>query len=158
MTVQESLLESHPFFEGMAPLHINLIAQYALPAEFQAGQLLIRRSDQANQFYIILDGKVGLEMSASNRNVVPLMTLGAGEVLGWSWLLEPYVWHIDARAMESTRAISLNGEQLRATCEANPELGYQVLKRLIASIADRLMTTRIQMLDIYSVYREGGRL
>jgi hypothetical protein len=69
--------------------------------------------------------------------------------LGWSWLIPPYKWRFDARAIETTRAFALDGKCLRGKCDEDPRLGYELLKRIAATIAERLHATRLQMLDVY---------
>ena len=71
------------------------------------------------------------------------------DVLGWSWLIPPYRWRFDARAIDLTRAIALDGKCLRGKCDQDPRLGYELLKRVAAIMAERLHATRLQMLDVY---------
>jgi hypothetical protein len=55
-----------------------------------------------------------------NGGAMTVLTVGAGEVLGWSWLVPPYRWNFDARALEPTRAIALDGKCLRTKAEQDP--------------------------------------
>jgi CRP-like cAMP-binding protein len=73
-------------------------------------------------------------------------------VLGWSWLFPPYRWHFDARALELTRAIALDGKCLREKCEEDHDLGYELVKRVAQIIMERLQATRLQLLDVYGVH------
>ena len=61
-----------------------------------------------------------------------------GEVLGWSWLFPPYRWHFDARALEPVRAIAFDGACLRGKCEADHELGYELMQRFAQVLIERL--------------------
>ena len=70
-------------------------------------------------------------------------------MLGWSWLVSPYLWRFDARALELTRALVLDGKCLRGKCESDHHLGYALLNRFAHIIDRRLQATRIQLLDIY---------
>ena len=76
-------------------------------------------------------------------------TVEEGDVLGWSWLIPPYHWHFDARAIDLTRAIALDGKCLRTKCEEDHNLGYELLKRFSHIIEQRLQATRIRLLDVY---------
>jgi CRP/FNR family transcriptional regulator, cyclic AMP receptor protein len=80
---------------------------------------------------------------------VIIQTVGSGDVLGWSWLIPPYRWRFDARTVERTRAIALNGQCLRTKCDDSPRLGYELLKRVTSVFAERLLATRLQLLDVY---------
>ncbi|MDH3719745.1 MAG: Crp/Fnr family transcriptional regulator, partial [Planctomycetota bacterium] len=70
-------------------------------------------------------------------------------VLGWSWLFPPYIWYFDARAMIRTRAVAVDGLCLRAKCDEDPKLGYELMKRFSAILNSRLQAARLQILDIY---------
>ena len=72
--------------------------------------------------------------------------------MGWSWLLPPYTWRFCARAVEATRAIALDAKCLRAKCEQNHDLGYELLKRFSQNIYRRLDSTRLQLLDLYAAH------
>ena len=68
-------------------------------------------------------------------------------MLGWTWLFPPYYWHFDARAVEPTLAIFFYGTRLREKSEVDAELGYELMKRMVAVIIRRLQATRRQLLD-----------
>jgi hypothetical protein len=77
-------------------------------------------------------------------------TAGAGDVLGWSWLFEPYRWHFDARAQRPTRALAFDGKCLRGKCEEDHDLGYEFFQRFTRLAIERLEETRLQLLDLYA--------
>jgi CRP-like cAMP-binding protein len=81
------------------------------------------------------------------------MTLGPGDILGWSWLFPPYVWKFDARAREAVRATAFDGACLRKKCDADPAMGYELMKRLAHLVSKRLEATRLQLLDLYAADR-----
>ena len=80
-----------------------------------------------------------------------LETLGEGDVLGWSWLIQPYYYVFDEKVLELTRAIALDGKCLRRQCEDDHHLGFELLKRFSSILENRLATTRLQLLDLYGV-------
>jgi len=149
METLEPLLTEHPFLSGLEPQHIKLIVGCASNVRFDAGQYIFREDEEANQFYIIRQGKVALEIYAAERGSLIIDTLGEGDILGWSWLIPPYNWRFDAKAVELTRAIALDGKCLRTKCENDHHLGYELLKRFASIVEQRLQSTRIQLLDIY---------
>ena len=148
METLEPLLAEHPFFRDLTPGDIKLFTGCAKNVRFEAGQMIFREGEDADQFYLIREGKVALEVFTS-RGSAPIQTISAGDVLGWSWLIPPYKWRFDARAIEITRAFALDGKCLRGKCDEDPRLGYELLKRIAAVIAERLHATRLQMLDVY---------
>ena len=147
----ETIVAEHPFFHGIDAGHLQQIAATASTARFAAGEFLFREGDEANQFYLLRHGTIALETYIPGPGAVTIQTLLAGEVLGWSWLFPPYRWHFSARAVELTRAMARDGRVLRARCEEDHDLGYELMKRFAQTIIQRLQTTRLQLLDMYRV-------
>lgn len=114
---------------------------------FGAGEFIFREGDPANRFYLIHSGTVALE-SRTNDGPRVVQTIGPGDVLGWSWLFPPYFWHFDARAVEPVEAVFFYATPLRAECEADHELGYELLSRMAQIVITRLQATRRQLLDL----------
>ena len=138
-----TLIAEHPFLAGMRPAHLDVLADCAMQTEFAQGQLIFREGDLANRFYLIQQGRVALESRGDERTVL-VQTLGAGDVLGWSWLFPPYYWHFDARTVAPTKAIFFYGTRLRTQCEEDHEFGYELIKRMAEVMIRRLQATRLQ--------------
>jgi CRP-like cAMP-binding protein len=149
MEALEKILAAHPFFEGLAPDLVNLIAVSASHVNYDPGQMIYREGEEANQFHLIHFGKVAIEVFDSKRGSLVIQTVGPGDVLGWSWLFPPYKWNFDARAVELTRAVALDGKTLREKAEVDHRLGFELLKRFSRIVVERLHAMRLQMLDIY---------
>ncbi len=147
----ERFLVASTFFRGMKKEYLELLAGCASNARFDAGEFILREGEAAKACYLIRQGKVSLEVLAPKRGAVTILTLGEGEVLGWSWLVRPYQWHFDARAVELTRAIALDGECLRRKSESDCCLGYELLKRFSQLMVERLQAARFQLINIYDM-------
>jgi CRP/FNR family cyclic AMP-dependent transcriptional regulator len=152
METLQRILADHPFTHGLNDRHLELLAGCASNVRFEAGQVVFREGEEANQFYLIREGKMAVELFAPERGPVNILTVGAGEVLGWSWLVPPYRWRFDARAIEPTRAIALDGKCLREKSERDSDLGYQLLKGIAHIMEERLQATRLQLLNVYEVH------
>lgn len=117
---------------------------------FEVDQTVFREGEQANRFYLIEQGRVVLESKAESDKPIVIDTIGNGDLLGWSWLFPPYVWHFTARARQPTGAIFFYGTVLREYCERDPELGFELLKRMSAVMTRRLQLARQKLLASYS--------
>ncbi|UCH49796.1 MAG: cyclic nucleotide-binding domain-containing protein [Betaproteobacteria bacterium] len=148
-TTLESYLAEHPMFRDLDPDYVKLLGECATDVSFDAGETLFRYGESADRFYLIRDGRVSLEATSTSGEALTIQTLEAGEVLGWSWLFPPYIWYFDARAMTRTRALAFDGLYLRAKCDEDPKLGYELMKRFSAILNSRLQAARLQILDIY---------
>ncbi len=134
--------------QGLTPHQIRLLCDRSMAVHFEPGQLIFREGDPANRFYLIHGGKVALESRVRDRGVALVQMVGAGEVLGWSWLFPPYYWHFDARAVELTSAAFFYATPLREECEEDHDLGYELMKRVAAVMMNRLQATRRQLIDV----------
>src|SRR3972149_2819044 len=145
----ETLLAQHPFFEGLEPSYLSFIAGCGANVTFEAGEYIFHEGDPADRFYIIRHGKVQREIFVPGRGPMPIDTLIAGDVLGWSWLFAPYRRFSDARSLELTRAIALDGVCLRGKCDEDHDLGYELMGRLAPLAMKRLQGMMLQFLDLY---------
>jgi len=150
METLERIVAEHPFFKGLESNYAELLTGCASNVRFSAGKYICKEGEEANQFYLIRGGKVALQIFAPQSDPLTVETLEEGDVLGWSWLVPPYIWNFHARAIQETRAIALDGKCLRAKCEQNHDLGYEVLKRFSQLMVRRLHATRFQLLDVYA--------
>lgn len=151
METLEPLIAEHPFFKNLDKSYLELIVGCASNVRFDAGQFIFRQGEEANQFYIVRQGKVAIEICPPGGDPIILQTISDGEILGWSWLIPPYHWQFDAQAVELTRAIILDGKCLRNKCEEDHNLGYELLTRLVSVIGKGLEAARMQLLDVYGV-------
>lgn len=150
MDTLEPILVEHPFFRGFEQSHIDLLVGCASNVRFNAGEFLFHAGEEADKFFLIRKGRVHLEFYNPAKGPVSIQTIGDGEVLGFSWLIPPYFWKFDGRAVELTRAIALDGKCLRGKCEKDHDFGYIMLKHFSHHMAEVLERARMQLLDIYS--------
>ena len=150
MSTLETVLADHPFFQGLDPSYTQFIAGCGANVRFNAGEVIFRQGEPADHFYVLRHGRVSLEVFAPDVGSITVETLGEGDVLGWSWLFPPNKWVFDARALELTRAIALDGRCLREKCDQDPGLGYDLMKRFSRIMVHRLQATRLQLIDLYS--------
>jgi CRP/FNR family cyclic AMP-dependent transcriptional regulator len=152
METLERILSEQPFFAGLDESFCNLACGCAKNVRFDAGQYIFHEGDPADQFYLVRQGQVALQISAPGRGAMMFQTLKDGEVFGVSWLVPPYRWTYDAKALEPVRAIAMDARCLRAKCEEDHHLGYEIMKRFMPVLIERLHATRLQMLDVYGVH------
>jgi CRP/FNR family transcriptional regulator, cyclic AMP receptor protein len=150
MQQYEAILSEHPFFKDLEPAYVRLIGGCATEECFNAGDYIFKLGEEANRFYLIRHGKVALELFTPARGIVNIETLDEGDMLGASWLFPPYVWQYEAHAVEFTRTISFDARCLRAACEDDHDLGYELMQRFAKILMRRLHDARLQMLDVYS--------
>ncbi len=145
----EEILRGHPFFAGLAPELARLVRGCARLQRFDPGRRLFREGEPADHFYVLRRGRVALELSAPGHGALVFQTVDAGEIVGIAALVPPYRALYDARAVERTVAIAIEARCIREKCETDPRLGYELMKRLVPVLFQRLRATRLQLLDVY---------
>jgi len=140
---------SHPFFVGIDPTLVHAMASKAEERSYEVGEMLVREGKPAEEFFLVFEGKIALEVGAADHAPITVETIARGEILGWSWLVSPHRWRFDARAIKPTKVVAINAAAARYALAAHPAFGYQFLMKLLPVIAERLENTRVQLLDIH---------
>ncbi|NNG03752.1 MAG: cyclic nucleotide-binding domain-containing protein [Inquilinus sp.] len=151
------ILAAHPLFAGLDPKITDLLAGCATNAHFLDGTYLFKADGPADTFYLLRSGEVALELHLPGRGRLTVETVHPGHVVGASWILPPYRWRFDARAVGTVRATGIDAACLRNKCDADPGMGYQVMQRFLPIVAERLQSTRLRLLDLYAPPAEVGR-
>jgi CRP/FNR family transcriptional regulator, cyclic AMP receptor protein len=143
-------LAGHAFLRGMADSHLAVLARVCWVAPVRQGRLLFAEGDTARRFWLIRSGHVALDVHAPGGRQLIVETLGPGDLLGLSWLVPPFQWQFSATAVQDTMTFEFNADAVRAACESDAGLGYQLLQRVMSAASSRLQATRIRMLDLYA--------
>ena len=151
----EGCLKPHSFMDGATPEFLNHFEEFAKDVTFAKGETILREGEYADRFYLICEGSVSLETDSNGGPSITIQTLGAGELLGWSWLYPPFEWHFTARALEPCKAVELNAASLLIRAEEDPTFGYELMKRISKHLVQRLQATRKRMVQ-EAVYRNGS--
>lgn len=153
MTIQNltKVITEHPFFVGLDKEFCDLVSGCARNVRFEDGAYLFRKGEPANEFYLIREGRIGLQFATAAGKPLTFLTIGDNEVVGLSWLIPPYRWSIDARAIGRVRAIGIDARCLRGKCDADHHLGYELMMRFMPVLIERLNAARMQALDVYAV-------
>lgn len=149
MPTLEDVISEAPVFAGLEHAQLALVAGCGRDLTVAAHTYLLREGQPADRFYLIRSGTVSLETHAPGRGPIVIETLQPGEVAGWSWLFAPYRWQFDARAAQACTLVAFDAACLRGKCDADHELGYELMRRFAACIIERLQATRLQLLDVY---------
>lgn len=153
METLEPILKEHSFFKDLPQKYFDFILGCASHKVFKAGDIILKEGDPADKFYLIRSGNVAVYIDQPRQ--LTIQSIHDGDILGWSWLVPPYKYRFSAKAVENTRAVALDGKCLREKCENSPDLGYELIKRMMIIFTSRLEATRMQLLDMYNINVEG---
>jgi CRP/FNR family cyclic AMP-dependent transcriptional regulator len=89
---------------------------------------------------------LNLQMPAIMGPALEIQSLGKNQVLGWSWLISPYM-EFSVPAEEDSALLMFDGAAILARCEQEPKFGYGLLKKFAALMSIRLYAARQKMMD-----------
>jgi CRP-like cAMP-binding protein len=142
-------LRAHPFGKVLSEPQLERLFRCGTVVEVPAGAFVFREGDSADCLFLIRAGQVALEQHVVGRAPTQMETLQAGDVLGFSWLFEESRWTLDARAVQATELLALDGPCVRVEMQADPALGLVVATQLMHQLYARLQRVRLQRLDVY---------
>ena len=148
MSLLEMMSESE-FFRSTPPVILHLLEPIARERDFAPGVQIFAEGLKHPEIHIVLHGHVRLVMLIPRRGGTPILSVGSGEILGWTPLLSDSEMTATAVAVDSVKTLAFPADKLRELCESNHEIGFHFMKRLATAIAHRLTATRLQLLDLY---------
>lgn len=134
-------------FSALSDTELEEVAASILEKEYGAGTTIFREGESADELLVLQEGRVALQMTLLREHGqmsrrVSVDIVSTNEVIGWSAIVEPYVYTLTAICLQQVKALSISGDKIRWLLEDNPRIGYKVLKGLIKVVALRLHDTR----------------
>ena len=140
-SVPLSTLKGIEFLRGVSEEHLEQIAAISRVREYEEQQVAFREGDAADCVYLVVSGKLTIELGTSAEDRKRIITLGPGEVLGWSSLLVNHRMAATARALVPTRVVQVDSARLQEICNEDPEFGFAIMRRTTLALAKRLNAT-----------------
>jgi CRP-like cAMP-binding protein len=146
--VSATKLKEFPFFKEFNAEQLKKLASLAKEETCQAGTHLYASGDKARSLYLIQGGKVALFMDNYMGPGKPPMQvtvdmITSGESMGWSAVVDPFVYTLSARCLEDTKLIALDSLKLRGLMNKDSALGFKIMQSTAKVISTRLTHTRI---------------
>lgn len=139
-------IEKHPLFKGIDADSTDWLVSCAAAREFEPGDFLLRTGKPADHLFLIVRGRVAIEAPpAGDKGAIIIQTLADGDTVGWSWMLPPYTWNLDARALEKTVAITIDAAKLRARLETDVAMAAKLYRRFSEVMLQRIHGMRKQL-------------
>jgi CRP/FNR family transcriptional regulator, cyclic AMP receptor protein len=142
------MLRRWPYFAGISDESLKAVAMIAEEKAVAAGTYLFGEGDPAEAMNIIVKGEVNIEYILGDGQHRTVDTLVDGDILGWSAIVEPYKYTAVGTATKPTQMITIHAKKLRALCDDDPQLGYQLTTQIAKLLAHRLEGARVQLAAI----------
>lgn len=119
------------------------LAEAACEKTLEVGQYVVRQHDEGNALYFLLSGSV--EFLIRFEGVDDLLvgtSREAGAMIGWSVFRIPHRYTASVQCAETCHCLRLPADALAGVIAEDPRLGYLILKRVAAVLANRLEQAR----------------
>jgi CRP-like cAMP-binding protein len=142
-----------PLFGGLEFHALKAIAMAGQDSTVDAGTWLFVEGEEAEAFYLILNGTIDLKMSMNAKQIeqADLERLTEYEGFGWSALVNPYVYTLSAYVAEDTRLLAINAEKLRSLMDQHVDVGYMLTTRMAEIIRERLTNMHTRFVSLIPV-------
>jgi len=139
------------FLANFSPRVREKLLSTAQQFEYKAGQDLFHEGDPSLYLFVVKTGHVAVELHVPSKGRRTILTASAGDVFGWSALVEPRIETASARAVEDATVYAMKGGELMDICREDPQLGFELYRALAEVIMARLIASRLQLLDVFAV-------
>lgn len=145
--VSPELLPRFFLFADLDPSIYKELAAASKEIALKTGEWLFMEGDNADALYLVIEGKIDLKINLdrAGQRRQNISTVAEGHMMGWSALVEPYMYTLSAIAIADCRLIALEASAVRDMMERHPEIGYTIMKRLAQAIGARLVNLRVQL-------------
>lgn len=135
--------------QGLPQAEADAVLALGEPMTFAGGDVLFRLGDDAGSLYVVGRGRIGLrlpmDVGGSARDVV-VEERGVGQTVGWSALIPPHRFTLEAVAVVDSTVLALSRRDLRRHFEANPAIGWAVTENLASIVGQRLQVIQAMWL------------
>jgi CRP/FNR family transcriptional regulator, cyclic AMP receptor protein len=131
------LLGNVPVFSTLVQADLERIAQFAVPREFEPGEVVFREGDASDTCYVVHGGKARAVRSHRDGRTLTLATFGPGDIFGELALFEDERRSATVEAIERTTAVAVLGPDMRRLMAEHAEISA----RLVVALGARLRET-----------------
>ena len=142
---------------ALPPPQRERLMALAREVSFPEDARIFEAGGTADRFWVIRSGAVSLTQQVTSQQRVTVASLGAGDLLGWSWLFRPYQWDFGGEAFSPVRAYEFDAAAVLRLCEEDRQLGMILVRTVAEILAHRLETTRGKLMEQYALKRRSGR-
>ncbi|MFE5190811.1 cyclic nucleotide-binding domain-containing protein [Streptomyces sp. NPDC056628] len=132
---------------ALPPPQRQRLMTLARETSFPEDTRIFESGGTADRFWVIRSGAVTLDQRVAPTQRITVASLGAGDLLGWSWLFPPYLWDFGAEAFSPVRAYEFEAAAVLRLCDEDTALGLTLVRYVAEILAHRLEMTRGQLME-----------
>lgn len=134
---------------GLADSEIAELMRLATPARLASGETLFHLGDAAEAVYLVERGQIALTLPvrvAGREEDVLVEERGPGQMVGWSGLIPPHRFTLNAKAPLETALLALPRAALLDYFATRPHVAYTVTRNVATVVGQRLQVLQAMWL------------
>lgn len=140
-----AFLKKCSLFNELEKEHLQFLAENGKILKYEPEEFVFSTRDEAESFYIVKEGELSLHHFSPERGSIKIETVESGEIIGWSWLVQPYKWKFDCLSEYGAVLISFDAKKIREKMEKDYLFAFKLQSIFTQIIAERLHSTRIRL-------------
>lgn len=137
-------------FRALDDKQLREVEKMCDPEEFEAGTVICKQDCKEENLYVVEHGAVGIILEVGPLAQRQVQAVTDYEVFGWSAMLDPYICTATVKALEKTKVLAFDGQELSSLCVTKPEIGCRVSRGIARVVAMRLRQAYAQLLGVTS--------
>jgi CRP/FNR family cyclic AMP-dependent transcriptional regulator len=149
-TVSTAVLKAVPLFSSFPEDQLRMLTAVVARRSASRGTTVLAAGDPTDSLYIVLSGRLKVQMSDSDGKEVILSILGPGEFFGEMGLIDDNPRSASVVAMEACELLSIAKRDFKNCLSENFEMAMAVMRGLVKRLreADRKIGS-LALLDVY---------
>jgi CRP-like cAMP-binding protein len=146
--LSSQILSQIDLFEGVPEAQLTTIAEISKEGTCPRGEMIFREGTKAEQLYILLAGKVAIQVHLTSRpkTITTAIINQPHQCFGWSGIIAPHHYTASALCRTNCRFLAIHGQKLIQALEQDPKSGFVVMRRIAGVISSRLRNSRVVLL------------
>jgi CRP/FNR family transcriptional regulator, cyclic AMP receptor protein len=134
LEVRDALAESD-VFGSLTDDDLDRVIEKGRVVTYGGGALVFRKGDRANDFMIVLSGRIRLSSTSRQGREVLFDLIGPGRCFGELALVDGTNRRLDATAVKPSAVFTLRRSDVLACLEAHPEVAVRIIRVLCVRLS-----------------------
>ena len=150
------ILKTVPLFSKLSEEQLHLLQPCLQQRRYPRNSLIVRVGEETDALYIVLSGRVKVQISDEQGHEVILAIMGPSEYFGEMGLLDDQPRSASVETLEACEMLRLSKSGFMTCLKDNPDLAMIIIRNLVKRLRDA--DRKIESLALIDVYGRVARL
>ena len=135
-------------FRELNDEQLSVVEGFCTTGVFEAGALISKQGSKQDKIYVIEEGAAAIILEVGPLSQRQVQAASRFDVVCWSGVVEPCICTATVKAIEKTKVLVFNGQELCGLCVEHPEIGCRICRAIAQVVARRLREAYVQLLGV----------